>query len=82
MKACEERAVVGVRLWALAVFTVGLWVLAGNVLDSLVEFNPAYLRYYAMSQLMRPLLAMVLGVMLGLGSRKLGRCLARGLDKA
>ncbi len=73
-------AVLAVRLLGLFWVVAGLWMLVANVIESATEFNPSFMGYYLQSQVLRPLLAMGLGVLLILFSRRLGRWLASGLD--
>jgi hypothetical protein len=76
-----SAAVLAVRLLGLLWLTAGLWMLAANILESVMEFNPSYIGYYLESQALRPLLAMGLGGLLLARARPLGRKLAKGLDE-
>jgi hypothetical protein len=75
-----SAAILGVRLLGLFWMVAGLWMLAANVIESATEFNPSFLGYYLQSQVLRPVLAILAGVILGMFSRRLGRRAARGLD--
>jgi len=77
-----SAAVLAVRLLGLFWLVAGLWLLAANVIESALEFNPSFIGYYLQSQVLRPLLAMGLGLLLIFFSRRLGRWLARGLDSS
>ena len=70
-----------VRVLALIFVLVGTWMLVCNLIESLAEFNPAYCYYYFETQLLRPLVAILLGLALYRWSRKVGRILLRGLDE-
>ncbi|MGF1449150.1 MAG: hypothetical protein ACFB20_07000 [Opitutales bacterium] len=80
MRDWQKASVLAVRLLSLAIILYGAITLAASVADSIGEFNPAYLRHYFMTQLLRPLLWLISGVVLRLISGPLGRRLARGLD--
>jgi hypothetical protein len=73
-------AVLAVRLLGLAWMVAGLWLLAANFIESAGEFDPSFIGYYFLSQALRPLLAVVAGLLLWLLARPLGRRAARGLD--
>ena len=75
-----SAAVLAVRLMGLFWVIAGLWMLMANIIESALDFNPTYLGYYLVSQALRPLLAVGFGIILSLFSKKLGRCLACGLD--
>jgi len=77
-----SAAILAVRLLGLFWLVVGLWMLVANIIESATEFNPSFVGYYLQSQMLRPLLAMGLGVLLIILSKKLGRWLARGLDSS
>ncbi|MGF1482986.1 MAG: hypothetical protein ACFBZ8_01330 [Opitutales bacterium] len=76
----EKRSVLAVRLLSLSIIVFGAISLAAALADSVGEFNPAYLRHYFMTELLRPLLWLASGIVLRLVARPLGRRLARGLD--
>jgi len=80
MGKSTSAAILAVRLLGLFWLVAGLWMLAANVIESATEFNPSFIGYYLQSQLLRPLLAVGVGLMLFIFSRRLGRRLARGLD--
>ena len=80
MGKSTSAAILTVRLLGLFWLVAGLWMLAANIIESATEFNPSFIGYYFQSQMLRPLLAMGLGVLLFIFSRRLGRRLARGLD--
>jgi hypothetical protein len=77
-----SAAILAVRLLGLFWLVAGLWMLAANVIESAAEFNPSFIGYYLQSQVLRPLLAVGLGLLLIMFSRRLGRWLARGLDSS
>lgn len=79
MTSSEKQATVGVRLLGLFFFMVGFWMLIGNVIDSIGDFNPAYIGYYVLSELVRPVLACAIGLLLWWRARSLARRMARGL---
>lgn len=71
----RKMAVVGVRLTALAFVTLGLWLLLANVLESLGDFNPVYWKYYLLTQLLRPAIAILLGAVLWLAAHIIARAI-------
>lgn len=73
----SEFSIVSVRLLALLCFSMGLLWLVGNVLETAWDFNPNYLGYYAATQLLRPSLLVLGGVVLHGLSRPLARWLSR-----
>ncbi len=75
-----SAAVLGVRLLGLFWIAAGLWMLAANIVESATAFNPSFVGYYLESQALRPSLAVVLGILLMIFARPLGRLVARGLD--
>ena len=77
----DSRAAFVVRVLALLIVLTGLWMLVCNLIESVAEFNPTYAYYYFETQLLRPLLAIILGIVLFKSSRIVGRLLLRGLDK-
>jgi hypothetical protein len=77
-----SAAILAVRLLGLFWLVAGLWMLVANVIESALEFNPSFIGYYLQSQVLRPVLAMGLGLLLIIFSRRLGRWLARGLDSS
>jgi hypothetical protein len=82
MGKSTSAAVLAVRLLGLFWLVAGCWMLAANIIESALEFNPSFIGYYLQSQMLRPLLAMGLGLLLIILSKKLGRWLARGLDSS
>jgi len=80
MGKSTSAAILAVRLLGLFWLVAGLWMLVANVIESATEFNPSFVGYYLQSQLLRPLLAVGVGLLLFIFSRPLGRRLARGLD--
>lgn len=68
------------RLLAVAIFLLGLWQAAGNLIDGWVEFDPTYLGYFLRMQLLRPTLAMLGAVLLWVSAGFLARRICRGLD--
>ena len=73
-------ATLAVRLLGLIWITAGLWMLAANAIESAKEFNPSFIGYYLLSQALRPVLAVAVGLGLWFFSRPLGRLIARGLE--
>ncbi len=73
----EVFAVIGVRLIALLFICGGVLLLLGNVLETAWDFNPNYLGYYFATQLLRPVLAIVLGSSLYGLSRILGATIGK-----
>lgn len=69
-----------IRLLGLVWLTLGAWLLIANIAESAYEFNPAYLKFYFYSQLLRPLLALAIGVLLMVCSKRLSRWLGKGLE--
>ncbi len=76
-----KMAFVGVRLLAIIWFTFGLWLLTANIIESYSELNPAYLNYFFMSQLLRPMLALVIGGVLYVFAGVFSRRVAGGIEK-
>ena len=79
MNPITVRAILGVRLCALFFGALGMWLLTANVIESAGDFNPAYWGYYLKSQIARPTVAIILGALLLLLSRPLGRLIGQGL---
>jgi len=79
MKKHTRAVVLAVRWLGLFWMTAGLWMLAANVIESVTAFDPTYAGYYLQSQALRPGLAILLGVILWLLARRLGRLMERGL---
>jgi len=80
MNQTTAYAILGVRLCALFFGALGLWLLAANLIESFSEFNPAYIVYFVLSQVVRPLAAIFLGLLLWLLSKPLGKRISRGLS--
>lgn len=80
MNSTTAHAVLGVRLCALFFGVLGCWLLAANIVESLSEFNPSYLTYFLISQVVRPALAMALSLFLWALSKPIGKLLGRGLS--
>lgn len=80
MNTITAHAILGVRLCALFFGALGLWLLVANLVESFSEFNPSYLGYFLLSQVARPLAAIVLGLLLWLLSKPVGKLLGRGLS--
>lgn len=73
----EEFAIIGLRLIGILVLAGGIVLLLGNVLETAWDFNPNYLGYYFATQLLRPVLIIVTGVLLLGFSRKIGKRIGR-----
>lgn len=69
-------ATLALRLLGILFLLIGGWQLVANLVDGWMEFDPTYLGYFFRSQLLRPGLAMLIGLILILCSRPLGRWLA------
>jgi len=80
MSKYSAVATLAVRLLGLIWTTAGLWMLAANVIESAKEFSPSFIGYYLLSQAVRPVLAVVVGLGLWIFSRAIGRLVARGLE--
>jgi len=68
----------GLRVAGLLLMLGGGLALVANVLESAHGFDPAYLGFYAKTQLLRPGLAVLGGAGLLAGGRRLGRWLTPG----
>ena len=75
----DLRAAFVVRVLALMFVLIGTWMLVCNLIESIAEFNPVYAYYYFETQLLRPLVAIILGLVLFILSQSVGRLLLRGL---
>jgi hypothetical protein len=64
-----------IRFLGLAWITVGLWQLGANLIESWAAFDPSHLRLFFLGQLLRPALALALGLLLIGGSRPLSHLL-------
>lgn len=73
-------AIFAVRLLGLIFLLLGLWQGTANLIDGWMEFDPSYLGYFLRSQLLRPVIALLLGMALIAGSRPLARRLTHGLS--
>jgi len=62
----------------LFIAALALWQMAGNVLGSWRAIDPSYLDYYVSTQLARPFAGIVVGLILWLFSRPIGRLASRG----
>ena len=72
--------ILAVRWLGLLIIAIGLWQLAANVLATAVEFDPSYIFYYFQSQMLRPVLGCLTGLLLLLLGNPLGKFIARGLE--
>lgn len=79
MDSLAQHAVLGVRLVGLLVLLLGLWQLAGNIIDTWRDFDPSYITYYFSSQIARPLAGILIGLLVIFVAAPTGRLLARGL---
>lgn len=66
-----------VRFLALIWLSVGVFWFVSNVVETIPEFNPAHWAYYLKISLLRPLLALLIGLFLWWRSHSLARCLTR-----
>lgn len=73
----EAFAVIGVRLIALLFICGGLLLMLGNVFETAWDFNPNYLGYYFATQLLRPVLSMIVGGVLYALSGKIGDAIGK-----
>lgn len=80
MNSTTAYAILGVRLCALFFLLLGLWLLVANLIEGASDFNPSYLGYFLLTQVVRPALAMLLGLVLWVLSKPMGRLLAHGLS--
>ncbi|GHB97136.1 hypothetical protein [Cerasicoccus arenae] len=80
MNSTTAHAILGVRLCALFIGVLGLWLLVANLVEGFGDFNPSYIAYFLVNQVARPLIAVVLGLLLWAFSGPLGRLLGRGLS--
>jgi len=69
-------ATLGVRLIALLLISVSLWQGMANIAESLGSFDPNYLGHYFTTQLLRPGTGILLGFILMVWSKRLGRWLS------
>ena len=74
-----QQATLGVRLLSLLLLLLGTWQGVANLLSGIRDFDPTYWGYFFQIQLLRPALAVALGLLLYSMSRPLGRLLARQL---
>jgi hypothetical protein len=74
--------VLAVRWLGLFWVTAGLWMLVANVAESATEVDPSYPGFYLQATALRPGLAILLGVILWFLGGKIGRRLAKGVDRA
>jgi len=81
MLQTEVWAKLATRVCGLFIAALGLWQMAGNVISTFRDIDPSYLGYYFSSQLARPLAGIIIGLLMWLLSRPIGKLLARGLDK-
>ncbi|WP_309386757.1 hypothetical protein [Cerasicoccus frondis] len=80
MNSTTAHAILGVRLCALFLGVLGLWLLVANLIEGASDFNPTYLGYFVLTQVARPLSAIVLAALLWALSKPIGRLLGRGLS--
>lgn len=67
----------GVRLLSIYFIVRGLWVLTSNVLGSIPEFDPNYFGYYFYTQMLYPIVGIVLGSVLYVLAPTLGRRISK-----
>ncbi len=68
-----------VRTFALVMIVVGIWLLIGRGMEWSGGYDKVYLREFVLAKTLTPAVAVVIGIVLRLASRPLGRWLARGL---
>lgn len=73
----EEFAIICLRLLGILFLTTGIVLLLGNVLETAWDFNPNYLGYYFSTQLLRPVLVVLAGIILLGFSRKIGKSIGK-----
>jgi hypothetical protein len=73
------QAILRIRLLGLLFLLLGSWQALGNLIDGWIEFDPTYFGYFLRVQLLRPGLALVLGLLLCLNAKRVGRWICRGL---
>lgn len=70
-------AQIGVRLLALYFIVQGLWLLIHNLIGSIPKFDPNYLGHYFYTQMLYPLIGILLGCALYALAPALGRCIRK-----
>jgi hypothetical protein len=73
----EAFAIIGVRLVGVLFAVLGGILLVSNLIETGWDFNPNYWLHYLLSQLLRPIMLGGAGIGLLLGSKELGKRLAR-----
>ncbi|MEO0795364.1 MAG: hypothetical protein AAFX93_09390 [Verrucomicrobiota bacterium] len=81
MNTTTAHAILGVRLIALFMGALGLWLLVANVIEGVGDFNPSYWLYFVVSQIVRPVVAIAIGLSLWLISGPIGRLFGKDLSK-
>jgi NAD(P)-dependent dehydrogenase (short-subunit alcohol dehydrogenase family) len=72
-----EFATIGLRLLGVVMIAGGFVLLVANVLESAWDFNPNYLGFFFMTQLLRPMLWMAGGSLLLISSKIIGKLIAK-----
>ncbi len=76
----ETLAVAGLRLFGVIGVFIFLWCLVVALATGMSDFNPTYIGYFFIKQLLSPLLGLVFSILLFSSSRTLGKWIAKGLD--
>jgi NAD(P)-dependent dehydrogenase (short-subunit alcohol dehydrogenase family) len=77
MMSKVEFATIGLRILGVLMVAVGLVLLVANVLESAWDFNPNYLGFYFMTQLLRPMLWAAGGALVLVSSKIVGKLIAK-----
>lgn len=76
-----RHAALALRIGGCLIFCLGAWLALANILQTWQDFDPSYLFYYVESQLLKPLLGCIFGLLLIALAKPLGRLLATGLKE-
>ena len=80
MSDVRNISLIAVRLLALIFVSVGVWMLAGNLIETITDFNPTFAVVYFKTQLLRPFVGIGVGLLIYWKSPSLARLLTRGLE--
>lgn len=75
----RARAILSIRLLALLFLAFAFWQGLVNLIETWRDFDPSYLGYFLENLLLRPVLAALVGALLWLFSRPLGKWLGGDL---
>ena len=81
MPNTRVASIIAVRLVALVFMIVGAWMLLGNLIETLPDFNPTYTDVYLKTQVLRPILAIGIGFFIYVTSFIFAGLLTRGLER-